>query len=80
MNNRGEAVYARFFEAIEFLHATYSIPEMCEVMQIRKDNFCRKRRGERGKDKLPIEWLTAIVEKYRVSAEWLLVGKGNMFK
>ena len=78
-NNK--TVVSRFFEAIEELRVRkHSIPEICERIDTDKGNFYRKRRGERGNATLPVEWLSALVEKYNVSAEWLLVGKGEMFK
>ncbi|MDV3636692.1 hypothetical protein CMU84_16185 [Elizabethkingia anophelis] len=36
--------------------------------QLEKDNF----------RKLPTEWLTIFVEKYKISAHWLLTGKGKI--
>lgn len=79
LTQRGELVGVRFFEAIEALREDYSIPEICERIGTDVSNFYRKRRGERGTAKLPVEWLSALVIHYGVSAEWLLIGKGNMF-
>lgn len=74
-------VVSRFFEAIEELKARkHSIPTICDELKTNKGNFYRKRRGERGDTTLPVEWLSALVEKYNVSAEWLLVGKGEIFR
>lgn len=79
LKQRGELVGVRFFEAIEALRDNYSIPEICERIGTDVSNFYRKRRGERGTAKLPVEWLSALVAYYGVSAEWLLIGKGEMF-
>lgn len=78
-DTRSEAVVSRFFQAIEALRDRHSIPEICESIDTDKGNFYRKRRGERGCAKVPVEWLSAIVAHYGVSAEWLLIGKGEMF-
>ena len=79
LTQRGESVGVRFFEAIEALRDSYSIPEICKQIGTDPGNFYRKRRGERGVAKLPVGWLSAIVVHYGVSAEWLLIGKGEMF-
>ena len=80
LERRGVAVVSRFFEVIDELRARkHPIPIICETLDIDKGNFYRKRRGERGNATLPAEWLSAICEKYKVSPEWLLLGKGEMF-
>lgn len=80
IEQRGVAVVSRFFKVIDELRARkHHIPMICEKMNVDKGNFYRKRRGERGNATLPAEWLVAICEEYRVSPEWLLLGKGEMF-
>lgn len=80
-SSRNISVFNRFFEAVDVLremNRSY-IPEFCDKMGADRGNFYRKRRGERGADKIPVEWLSVIVEEYNVSAEWLLIGRGKMF-
>ena len=80
LKQRGELVVARFFEAITTLEETYATEVIIYTCGIDKRNFYRKRKGVGGNTKIPASWLSAICTEYKVSAKWLLLGRGKMFE
>lgn len=79
LKQRGELVVARFFEAFTILEETNSTEGIINTCGIDKRNFYKKRKGEFGYAKIPASWLSVLCDKYRVSPEWLLLGRGKMF-
>ena len=79
LEQRGIGVVARFFEAFATLAAEYNISEVARTCGFDRRNFYNKRNGVWGIKKIPVSWLSAICAEYRVSPEWLLLGKGEMF-
>lgn len=79
LKQRGEAVVARFFEAMAMLSAEHSEAEVCRTCGFDRRNLFSKRAGTWGKRTISASWLSAICDKYRVSPEWLLLGRGKMF-
>jgi hypothetical protein len=79
LEQRGIGVVARFFEAFATLAAEYSISEVARTCGFDRRNLCNKRDGVWGRRTIPASWLSVLCDKYRVSPEWLLLGKGEMF-
>lgn len=79
LEQRGIGVVARFFEAFATLAAEHSILEVSNTCGFDRRNLYNKRNGVWGKRTIPVAWLSALVAYYGVSAEWLLIGKGEMF-
>jgi hypothetical protein len=80
LEQRGIGVVARFFEAFATLAAEHTIVEVVRTCGFDRRNFYKKRNGVWGREKIPVAWLSAICAHYRVSPEWLLLGRGEMFK
>lgn len=71
----------RFFEAyarLLDLGAT-SQSQLCREIGCERRNFA-KQAADHGRRILKLEWLTVLVERYNVSADWLLTGRGWMFE
>lgn len=79
LEQRGIGVVARFFEALATLAAEHSILEVSRTCGFDRRNLYSKRSGACGNRTIPVAWLSAICDKYSVSPEWLLLGKGEMF-
>lgn len=79
LEQRGIGVVARFFEAFATLAAEHSILEVSRTCGFDRRNLYNKRNGVWGMRTIPVAWLSALVAYYGVSAEWLLIGKGEMF-
>ncbi len=77
----GDPVTVRFFEAFGDLVAsgTTTASGFCEEAGIDRPNFLKQRR-EPGRNILRPSWLTHIVRKYGVSPDWLLTGRGSMYR
>ena len=80
LEQRGIGVVARCFEACATLAAEHSILEVANTCGFDRRNLYKKRSGEGGMRTIPVAWLSALCYHYRVSTEWLLLGKGEMFK
>lgn len=80
LKQRGEAVVARFFEAVAVLSAEHTEAEVCRRCSFNRRNLYNKRNGVWGYRTIPASWLSAICASYGVSAEWILLGIGKMFK
>ena len=79
LKQRGEVVVTRFFEAVAVLSDRYSEAEVCRTCCFDRRNLFNKRNGARGCRTIPASWLSVLCDKYRVSPEWLLLGRGKMF-
>lgn len=79
LEQRGIGVVARFFEAFATLAAEHSILEVANTCGFNRRNLYKKRSGRGGVRTIPVAWLSVICDKYKVSPEWLLLGKGEMF-
>lgn len=75
-----EPVTVRFFEAFAALveQRRTNPSAFCEAGEIDRPNFLKQRR-EPWRRILRPEWLSLMVRKYGVSADWLLTGRGQMF-
>lgn len=80
----GDSITAtdRFFQACDellFIGKASSIRDLCRTIGYDRRNFTNKKNGMYGNSNLRPEYLTALVLKYGISADWLLTGRGWMF-
>lgn len=70
----------RFFEVFEMLIASKQIrcKTFCDEVKTDRPNFIRMRKSH-AVSNVKAEWLTYLVERFNVSANWLLTGKGTIF-
>ena len=71
----------RFLEAYRellFIGKVRSRRQFCEMIGMDRRNFEKKLAGEWAGSIKP-EYLTALVLKFGISADWLLTGRGWMF-
>lgn len=76
-----QQVVRRFFEVLYMLKAMRvirGIETFTREHRINKRNFYALKK-DMSRDMLQLAWLSILVEKYGVSAEWLLTGRGAMF-
>lgn len=77
----GIAVTKRFFEAIDKLKAQKTIRGLqtfTNKYEINRRNLIRIKKNP--EITLKPEYLIYLVRDYDVSAEWILIGEGSMFK
>lgn len=80
ISESGIAITKRFFEAIEYLRSQKIIRGLKTFTDrhgINYWNLCTVR-NQPDKSVLKPEWLEWLVEDYKVSANWLLTGTGNI--
>lgn len=84
-----EKVQKRFFDAFGMLMGSGKIKSLsgfCEEHGFHRPKYSNIRTGLQNPDKgseyktVDITALSIIVDRYDVNAEWLLTGKGGMFK
>ena len=78
-DNAKTAVTDRFFIAFDALIESGETltQTFCREMSVDKRNFA-KQRDDHSRQILKPFWLTFIVERFNVSAYWLLTGHGRM--
>ena len=83
MNNpESIKIIDRFFEAFDALKEMGRIKNnerFVKMYDIPKSTFYDSRRM-RESNKFQISWLAILVNDFGVSSEWLMTGKGNMFR
>jgi len=83
MNNpESIKIIDRFFEAFDSLKSKGRIrnnQQFIDLYDIPKSTFYDSRRV-RESDKFQISWLAHLVNDYGISSEWLMTGKGNMYR
>ena len=76
-----EDIVSRFFMALDALYAMGEIRHYTHFEReagIRHSSLYKLRKDYSSRILQP-HWLSLLVEKYSVSAEWLLLGRGRMF-
>jgi hypothetical protein len=72
----------RFYEAIKMLIEARTIrgrQTYCTLANIDKRNFYKQEK-DLELSFVQLYWLTPLVSEFGINAEWLLTGKGGMFK
>lgn len=76
------AIIARFFQTIDFLVSAKQIRG--KATYCRDNNIDRRHFLTQSKDHsrgfFQVSWLLGLIKDYNISADWLLTGKGSMFK
>lgn len=76
-----KAIMDRYFEAYDRcrdLGLIKNATEYFREIEVASSNFYVQRKDRR-RGYFEAGWMTPLVEKYHVSAYWLLTGKGEMF-
>lgn len=76
------AVISRFFAAVDALIAMKKFrgkASYCKLAEIDRANFNAQRK-EYNRGFFQISWLIPLVRDFGVSSDWILLGKGDMFK
>ena len=78
-NPKGQAINARFFEALEALiqiKAVNSFHEFCTLYKVDRRNMERLQREPHRE--FPMFLLATLVLDFGISANWILTGRGRM--
>jgi len=85
-----EAIQARFFEALEMLiesNELSGLKAFCDTYELHRPKYSNIRTYLRDKNKpgtgyklIDIDALAYLVRDFNVSSDWLLLGKGGMFR
>lgn len=81
-DEQSQEVTRRFFEAIAQLKSDGKIggkQPLCEELGINRRHLWILE-NDHSRDMMKLRWLTALVMKYGVSADWLLTGRGTLYK
>lgn len=76
------AVMERFFKALEAVIETGAIRGVqtyCNDFDIDKRHLYAQKK-DLNKGFFEVYWILPMIQKFGVSSDWLLFGKGNMFK
>lgn len=77
----GLAVTRRFFEAIDMIKVQKRIRGLQTFTRAYNINHWDLNTVKSNPDRsvLKPEWIVYLIRDYNISAEWILLGKGNMF-
>lgn len=76
------AIISRFFAAIDALIAMKKIrgkATYCRLYGIDRANFNAQKK-DFSKGHFQVSWLVPLVKDFNISSDWILIGKGSMFK
>lgn len=76
------AIISRFFAAIDALIAMKKLKAKgtyCRLYGIDKSNFYAQKR-DYNKGFFQVSWLVPLVKDFNISSDWILQGKGEMFR
>lgn len=78
----GIAITKRFFEALDMLKAQKRIRGLLTFTKAHNINYWNITtvRNQPESSVLKPEWMVYLIHDYNVSPEWLLTGRGGMFK
>lgn len=77
-----QKIIIRFFEALDELKASGRIKsrrEFARMYDIDHSNMNKAKKSPE-RDIFQVAWLTHMVEDFKISAKWLLTGKGKMLR
>ncbi|MBQ2417237.1 MAG: hypothetical protein II282_03475 [Alistipes sp.] len=77
-----QQIVSRFYQAVDALYALGEIHRIRELerdMGVNHGNFYQQRKDFTRRTLRP-SWLRHLVVVYGVSADWLLIGEGRMFR
>ncbi len=75
-------IIGRFYEALDAIIAMgiiRGVNTYCRLYEIDRRNLLAQRK-DLGRGWFQVSWLQPMVKEYGVSASWLLLGTGKMFK
>lgn len=75
-------VISRFFEALDLIVSNKTIRGIktyCDMYNIDRRNLYNQRK-DLNRGWFQVSWLYPLVTTYNINAEWLITGKGRMFK
>ena len=76
------SIISRFFEMVDILIVNKSIRGIqtyCNLYDIEKRHFYAQKK-DHGRGYFEISWTLPLIKDFKVSSNWLLFGKGKMFK
>lgn len=76
------SIIERFFNSISFLVSAKKIrgkATYCRLYDIDRRNFEAQFKNHSA-GHFQVSWLLGLINDFNISAEWLLTGKGDMFK
>ncbi|MGK4223109.1 hypothetical protein [Parabacteroides distasonis] len=76
------AVISRFFAAIDALVAMKKIrgkATYCRIANINRLNFDTQSK-DYSRGYFQVSWVIPLIKDFNISSDWLLLGKGDMFK
>ncbi len=76
------AVISRFFAAIDALVAMKKIrgkATYCRIANINRLNFDTQSK-DYSRGFFQVSWVIPLIKDFNISSDWLLLGKGDMFK
>lgn len=82
ISSEGVAVTKRFFEAIDMLKAQKRMRGLLTFTKAHDINYWNINtvKAQPEVSVLKPEWIVYLVSDYGISADWILLGKGGMFR